>query len=413
METSPELGEQYSRSHLPAVRLYCPGKEAIPRDAEVVRPHPPLYAGDFNNRKLKGAYYWESLDRNNPEDEKLRLGLHYGKERNPRCELCEREDRACMSLLGKKYKTTGCAFCIRRHFPCSQANSVQKSATSLQKNKDSPVRDAFRPSGHAHKRALSNVSNREGTEPPAKRTRASLNGKAFEFLQLFAHDDGESDVEGNNDEYSTPMVSRRGSIYTLDSSNQGSEDSYRDPVMLGEEPQVVAGDPAQLASSRKPDSQSQQTTSVRERSFPRNRNEADRRGVSRSHWQDIQSRLVAMEETMSTSRQQAQQELGSTAMKAFDSRILKLEREKAGLGASSLEEGIKRLESMVEKERRERRFLASKFEAKNNSLSHDVAVLQGENEGLRERLNKLTGKVRSVAEDRASYRSKEAKAQSS
>lgn len=146
MDPSPELGDQDSRSLLPPVRLYRPGKGAVPRDADVIRPHPPLYAGDFDNRKLKGAYYWEGLDRNNPEDERLRLGLHYGKERNPRCDLCEREDRACMSLLGKKYQTTGCALCIRRHFQCSQANSIQKSAPSVQKNatnvrknKDPPV----------------------------------------------------------------------------------------------------------------------------------------------------------------------------------------------------------------------------------------------------------------------------------
>ncbi|KAG9818472.1 hypothetical protein KCU68_g18086, partial [Aureobasidium melanogenum] len=260
------------------------------------------------------------------------------------------------------------------------------------------------------------MSNREGTEPPAKRTRASLNGKTFEFLQLTTHDDDD------DDEYHTPVGSRRGSIYTLEFSNQGSENSYRDPSdlrqvegnqMSGEEPQVFAGDSARLASSRKSDSKVQQTTSVRERSVPKDRPRYlfGQEELQNNHWQDIQSRLVALEETMSSSKQHAEQEPWLATMKALDSRVLKLERERAGLGVSSHEEGIKRLESMLEKERRERRSLVSKLEAKNNSLTQDVAVLQGENEGLRERLNKLTGKVRSVAEGRT-YRSREEKEQS-
>ncbi|KAG9559142.1 hypothetical protein KCU71_g9400, partial [Aureobasidium melanogenum] len=412
MDPSPELGEQEQRSFLPPVRFYRPGKGAVPCDAEVIRPHPPLYAGDFDNRKLKGAYYWEGLDPKNAKDEKLRLALQYGEERKPRCDLCERENRACMSQLGKKYKTTGCAFCLHRHFQCSQANSVQKSGTSIRKNKDPP----FRPSGHAHKRAFGDMSNREGTEPPAKRTRASLYGKTFEFLHLTTHDDDD------DDEYHTPVGSRRGSIYTLEFSNQGSENSYRDPLDLrqiegnqpsGEEPQVFAGDSARLASSKRSDSNVQQTTSVRERSISRDRPQYlfDQEGLQNNHWQEIQSRLVALEETMLTTNQHADQELWLTTTKALDLRVLKLERERAGLGVSSHEEGINRLESMLEKERRERRSLASKLEAKNDSLTHDVAVLQSENEGLRERLNKLTGKVRSVAEGRA-YRSREEKEQS-
>ncbi|KAG9947095.1 hypothetical protein KCU85_g5910, partial [Aureobasidium melanogenum] len=417
MDPSPELGDQDSRSLLPPVRLYRPGKGAVPRDADVIRPHPPLYAGDFDNRKLKGAYYWEGLDRNNPEDERLRLGLHYGKERNPRCDLCEREDRACMSLLGKKYQTTGCALCIRRHFQCSQANSIQKSAPSVQKNatnvrknKDPP----FRPSGHAHKRAFKKVGNREGTEPPAKRTRASLTGKSFEFLQLTTHDDDDED------EYHTPPVeSKRGSIYTLEFSNQGSEDSYRDLPdlrqaedyqMLWEEPKAIAGDSARRSSSRKSDPEGQQMMSIRERSVPRDRDQIDQREISHSHWQNIQSRLVVLEQDMST-LQRVQEVPWPATMKELDSRVLKLERARSDLDVSSYEEGIKRPESMLERERRERRSLVSKLESKNNSLAQDVAVLQGENEGLRERLNKLTGKIRSVAEGRA-YQSREEKEQS-
>lgn len=272
----------------------------------------------------------------------------------------------------------------------------------------------FRPSGHAHKRAFEKVGNREGTEPPAKRTRASLTGKSFEFLQLTTHDDDDED------EYHTPSVeSKRGSIYTLEFSNQGSEDSYRDLPdlrqaedyqMLWEEPKAIAGDSARRSSSRKSDPEGQQMMSIRERSVPRDRDQIDQREMSHSHWQNIQSRLVVLEQDMST-LQRVQEVPWPATMKELDSRVLKLERARSGLDVSSYEEGIKRLESMLERERRERRSLVSKLESKNDSLAQDVAVLQGENEGLRERLNKLTGKVRSVAECRA-YRSREEKEQS-
>lgn len=279
------------------------------------------------------------------------------------------------------------------------------------------TRCQFRPSGHVHKRAF--VKGREGTEPPAKRTRASLNGKSFEFLQLSFHDDGQGDGQGDVDEYHTPMEPRRATP-TLDSSNQGSEDSYRvrpDPRQaegeqaLSQEPRAVADGFARLAGSRKSGPIGQQTTSVRERFVLDQNHQTDQRGLPQGHSQEMQSRLAALEATVAASKQHAQQEPWAATMRALDSRIVKLEREKGGLDVSSLEDGIKRLISMLEKERRERRVLVSKLEAKNNSLTHDVAVLQGENEGLRERLNKLTGKVRSVAEGRA-YRSREEKEQS-
>ncbi|CAD0108873.1 unnamed protein product [Aureobasidium uvarum] len=436
MNLSPELGEQDSPRSLPPVLLYRPGKEAVPHDAEVVRPHPPLYAGDFNNRKLKDAYYWEGLDRNNREDEKLRLGLHYGEERNPRCDLCEKEDRACMSLLGKKYKTTGCAFCIRRHFQCSQANGVQKTATVVRKDKDPP----FRPSGHAHKRAFNKVDNREGTEPPAKRTRASMNGKAFDFHELPA-------CEDNGDEYHTPLESRRGSVYALAFDNQGGEDSYKgslDPNQaegdqsLAEVPQPDVDDTLHLTHPNRSDTRGNQPMSSEaptnnqsssightqggsssfedlSRYFSNHdklvRNLQSANGTltervgqlesSHNCWQDVQSRVVALE-SMPVARQETQQEPYVVTLKALDSRVLKLEKEKAGLSDGSLEEGIKRLESIMEKERRERRALANKLEGKNKSLTHDVAVLQSENEGLRERLNSLTKKLKSLDESRAS-----------
>lgn len=124
MWPSPELGEGSSQSALPPLTVYKPGnKSPVPRDAEVIRSHPPRYLGDWDNRKLPGAYWWEGLDRNNKKDEKLRLGMQCGEERKPRCDCCEEEDRACMSLLSKKYKNTGCARCWYRHFHCTHAKN--------------------------------------------------------------------------------------------------------------------------------------------------------------------------------------------------------------------------------------------------------------------------------------------------
>lgn len=134
MAASPELGEQiphHLTTQLPSVMHYNTGKEAVPKDAKVIRAHPPLYAGDFNKRK--DACYWEYLDRNKTEEEMLRLALHYGEERLPRCDLCEKEDRACVSPLDPKLKTTKCARCFRNHIPCSHASGVRKSASHVQK----------------------------------------------------------------------------------------------------------------------------------------------------------------------------------------------------------------------------------------------------------------------------------------
>lgn len=144
MKASPELGEDTPRrppTTLPPVLKYNPGKVAAPHDAEVDREHPPLYAGDYNHRKQ--AYYWEYLQPNNRENVRLRQALQYGEERDPRCRRCEKEDRACMSMLGKKYKTTGCARCIRRHFPCSQANGVKTGASNVRKNPDDTVCEQY------------------------------------------------------------------------------------------------------------------------------------------------------------------------------------------------------------------------------------------------------------------------------
>ncbi|KAI4737886.1 hypothetical protein E4T50_11655 [Aureobasidium sp. EXF-12298] len=443
MNASPELGEQTPRrlpTQLPPVLHYRPGKEAVPNNADVIRQHPPLYAGDFNKRK--DAYYWEIFDRNKPENERLRLALHYGEERSPRCDLCEKEDRACVSSLGKRSKTTGCARCIRRHYQCSQANGIQKSASKVQKNTDRP----FKPNSHARKRALDKTDDRETTEPPAKRTRASMNGKSFESHELFAHDD--------DDEYHTPLESRRGSVYTLDISLHGSADSYRaspdlrqakDDQMVGDESRRDVGGTVDLARPSSSISRTGRHMSSAARSVPEDQNQANDQATevqqnsainagsnsfgdlsryfsnheklvldlqsanatltervgqlesSRSSWQDVQTRLVVLE-SMSTPQQQGmQQGIYPASVRALELRILELEKAKAGLGDRGIGADIRRLERMIEGERGERRKQVDSLQKVTKSLKDEVAVLSSENEGLRGRLNKLImGQVRNL-----------------
>ncbi|THZ82144.1 hypothetical protein D6C84_06001 [Aureobasidium pullulans] len=229
MGPSPELGEQRPSQYLPPVRFYRTGKEAVPRDAAVIRLHPPLYAGDFDNPKLRNAYYWEQLEPNHKEEQKLRLALHYGEERSPRCENCEKEDRACMSGLGRRYQNTGCALCTRRHLHCSQANGARKKTNApvrpttdppVRKNIDPPVREntdsPYQPGrNRSHKRVLNDTAAREATEPPAKRARASMNGRMQMSTAIL------------DDEFHTPMESRSRSVYSI-TSLRGSDTSLGD-----------------------------------------------------------------------------------------------------------------------------------------------------------------------------------------
>ncbi|KAI4845282.1 hypothetical protein E4T44_05696 [Aureobasidium sp. EXF-8845] len=443
MAASPKPGEQtphHLPTQLPSVLHYHPGKEAVPSNAEVLRPHPPLYAGDFNKRK--DAYYWENLNRKNREDERLRLALHYGEERAPRCDLCEKEDRACVSMLGKRFKTTGCARCIRRHFNCSQANGARKSTNNVQKDTD----HSFRPS-HSRKRATDEMGDREATEPPAKRTRSSMNGRTFELLELSPFVDVDDD-----DEYHTPMVSRRGSLCTLPASLPSSEDSYRDPPdhrqaevdhMKRDEQQPDTGDAVDFAypassmtwgeqlyplthsvpddrnQTNDPSTETQQNSTTvassglgdLSRYFPNhekvvldlqsaNATLTERVGElesSHNSWQDMQSRIAALESVSAAQQQRQGIQPGlPVTMKALEPRILKLEDAIAGLEDTSVGQHIRRLERMMENEKRERRARVDTLSKQTKSLANDVAVLMSENEGLRERLNKLTGQVRDL-----------------
>jgi hypothetical protein len=183
-----------------------------------------------------------------------------------------------------------------------------------------------------------------------------MNGKSFDLHELFAHDD--------DDEYHTPLESRRGSVYTLDVSLQGSADSYRgspdlrqakDDQMLGDESRRDVGGTVDLARPNSSISRTERHMSSAARSVPEDQNQANDQATeaqqnsaisagsnsfgdlsryfsnheklvldlqsanamlterigqlesSHRSWQDLQTRLVALE-SMSTTQQQGTQQ---------------------------------------------------------------------------------------------------------
>lgn len=105
----------------PATRFKRP---APPRNAVMHREHPPLYAGDFNNNLSKDMYWWEKLDVNDPEEKRVLLAMYYGEERRPRCTVCEKQNRACMWFLGEEEQThKSCVKCRRVHATCKPSRS--------------------------------------------------------------------------------------------------------------------------------------------------------------------------------------------------------------------------------------------------------------------------------------------------
>jgi len=271
-----------------------------------------------------------------------------------------------------------------------------------------------------------------------------MSGKAFEPFELVFVRDAE-------ETYHTPRESRGESVYTLESNLQGSADSYRaspdlrqaeshwtladadghadfippnSSMTRTEQPASPAagsipGDPYQM-NDRSTETQASLINGPSGSSFgdlsryfsnhenivlelqSANATLTERVGrleSSRNSWQAMQSRMLALESMSTPNQQDTQQEPYPNAMEALKSRILKLEKVNAGLGDSGVKEQIRRLEGLMEGERRERRTQVDKLQKNIKRVANDVAVLQSENEGLRERLNKLTGQVRNLTDE--------------
>ncbi|CAD0108874.1 unnamed protein product [Aureobasidium uvarum] len=149
----------------PAMRNNRP---ALPRNAVMNREHPPLHAGDYNNNLSKDMYWWEKLDVNDPEENRVLLAMYYGEERHPRCNVCEKQNRACMWFLGEEDQINkSCVKCRRVHATCKTIGSHESS-------------DDLRPSIETRENTAQRISShkRKATEPDvtksAKRTRSSL-----------------------------------------------------------------------------------------------------------------------------------------------------------------------------------------------------------------------------------------------
>jgi len=271
-----------------------------------------------------------------------------------------------------------------------------------------------------------------------------MSGKAYEPFELvFVRDADET--------YHTPRESRGESVYTLDTNLQGSADSYRaSPDLRQAEGHWSLADVDGHADSAPPKSSMtriEQLASPAADSIPEDPYQMDDRSTetqanltngpsgssfgdlsryfsnhekiildlqsanatltervgqlefSRNSWQEIQSRLLALEPMSAPNQQDTQRGPSSAAMEALKSRVSKLEKVNAGQGDSGVKEQIRRLEGLMEGERRERRTQLDKLQKNIKRVANDVAVVQSENEGLRERLNKLTGQVRNLTDE--------------
>lgn len=145
----------------PSTRFKRP---APPRNAVMHREHPPLYAGDFNNNLSKDMYWWEKLDVNDPEEKRILLAMYYGEERRPRCNVCEKQNRACMWFLGEEEQPhKSCVKCRRVHATCKPSRS---------RNMEADVDDS-RPSievGAQIEQQRTSSQKRKASEPDANDT---------------------------------------------------------------------------------------------------------------------------------------------------------------------------------------------------------------------------------------------------
>jgi hypothetical protein len=91
-------------------------------------PEPPRYDGDFDIERHD--YWWNLLDMDNPRHSRASKGMRYGAERNPRCDTCERQNRACMTRPNSHDKT-GCVRCSYTQSGCSHAREARESHVSL------------------------------------------------------------------------------------------------------------------------------------------------------------------------------------------------------------------------------------------------------------------------------------------
>ena len=138
------------------------------------REHPPLYAGDYNNNLSKDMYWWEKLDVNDTEEKRILLAMYYGEERQPRCNVCEKRNRACMWFLGEEDQLNkSCVKCRRVHATCKPVGSIETSIDDSRPVVET-LEDTYQQITSSQKRKANELDTGDKSKTFAKRTRSSL-----------------------------------------------------------------------------------------------------------------------------------------------------------------------------------------------------------------------------------------------
>jgi hypothetical protein len=170
----------------------------MPRNAVTNREYPPLYAGDYNNNLSKNMYWWEKLDANDPEEKRILLAMYYGEERQPRCNVCERKNRACMWFLGEEdqlYKS--CVKCRRVHATCKPVGSMEAIGDDSRVDVEICEDNNQQPTTSSHKRKACDSDTSDRSKTSVKRTRSSIQANKepdddhSEVVHVISHDDKE------------------------------------------------------------------------------------------------------------------------------------------------------------------------------------------------------------------------------
>lgn len=146
----------------------------MPRNAVMSREHPPLYAGDYNNNLSRDMYWWEKLDVNDPEEKRILLAMYYGEERQPRCNVCEKRNRACMWFLGEEDQLNkSCVKCRRVHATCKPVGSIETSIDDSRPDVET-LEENYQEITSSQKRKANELDTADKSKTFSKRTRSSL-----------------------------------------------------------------------------------------------------------------------------------------------------------------------------------------------------------------------------------------------
>lgn len=280
----------------PATRRNRP---VIPRNAVMSREHPPLYAGDYNNNLSKDMYWWEKLDINDPEEKRILLAMYYGEERQSRCNVCEKRNRACMWFLGEEDQLNkSCVKCRRVHATCKPVESMETVVDDPQPSIE--ICEDTSQQRTSHKRKSDEVDARDRSKTSVKRTRSSLQANTIreptdehpEVVHARPKEDQEAgELESNpqNNFETSPGLSQieKGLCALIDQRYKSELESLR--MMIKKQ---AADHQAQLMALRADfTSRDQQGEAVDKQQMKKLETQVDAEGVNRRRLEDENLRL--------------------------------------------------------------------------------------------------------------------------